>query len=355
MADRRSFLAGVLTAAILPKTGWAAAGAPSVLGAAKVAGDYRLFGLDEAGEEIFSLPLPGRGHAAAAHPTKAEAIAFARRPGTFAIVLDCRSGREIARLEAPEGRHFYGHGAFTPDGDLLLTPENDYDSEDGAGRIGVWKRSEGYRRVADLPSGGIGPHDVARLPGGGYVVANGGIMTHPDTGRVALNLPTMRANLTYLNEDLSIAEAVELDLDKRMNSIRHLAVRGDGLVAFAMQWQGDGDGPPLLGLHRRGEAPVLCRAPDASHHAMVGYAGSVAFSGDGRLAGITSPRGSRAQFFDAATGAFVDEVEAADICGLASAETGFIASGGDGTVRFLHQEGTPTRHAAAWDNHLVLV
>ena len=51
-------------------------------------------------------------------------MAFARRPGTFALVIDCAEGREVARLHTPEGRHFYGHGAFTPDGGLLFTTEN---------------------------------------------------------------------------------------------------------------------------------------------------------------------------------------------------------------------------------------
>lgn len=353
MTDRRSFLAGALGAAIAPKIGWAMAGAPRLLAAAKTGSGYRLYGLDEAGEEVFSLPLPGRGHAAAAHPTAPEAIAFARRPGGFALVIDCIRGDVLARLDAPEGRHFYGHGAFSGDGDLLYTPENDF--ETGDGRIGVWRRSAGWARVGDLPSGGVGPHDMLRLPGGGFVVANGGLMTHPDSGRVVLNLPVMQPNLAYLSDAGEIEEVLELPEAFRKNSIRHLALRGDGLVAFAMQWQGDGPGPALLGLHRRGSDPVMATAPAAAHAEMRGYAGSVAFSGDGRLAGITSPRGSLAQVFDAKTGAFVAAHPAQDVCGLARAETGFIASGGDGVVRFLHQKGAPVRHAAAWDNHIAEV
>lgn len=59
-----------------------------------------------------------------------------------------------------------------------------------------------------------------------------------------------------------------------------------------------GDGVPLLGLHRRGEEPILAEADLAEQIAMQGYAGSVAFAADGGAVGITSPRGGRLHVFD---------------------------------------------------------
>ena len=53
-----------------------------------------------------------------------------------------------------------------------------------------------------MPSGGIGPHEILRLPGARLLaIANGGIHTRPDTGREKLNLDTMRPNLTLMDED----------------------------------------------------------------------------------------------------------------------------------------------------------
>ena len=122
MTSRRGFLAGLLAAGLTPAVTWADVGAPRYLSAAKTPdGSFRLFGLSAQGQPVFDLPLPGRGHAAAAHPTRAEAVAFARRPGTFAHVIDCSTGQVIAELHSPEGRHFMGHGAFDLAGDLLLT------------------------------------------------------------------------------------------------------------------------------------------------------------------------------------------------------------------------------------------
>ena len=352
---RRSLLArlaaGAGTAA-LPFPTWAEAGSPAFVAAAKEpSGDYALCGLTEMGEIAFRVPLPGRGHAAAAHPERAEAVAFARRPGTFALVLDCAGGRVLHRLESPEGRHFYGHGAFLDEGRVLATTENLW--ETGEGRIAFWDASDGYRRMGDAPSGGIGPHELVRLPGTEILaVANGGIRTHPDSDREKLNIGTMRPNLSYL-EDGRIVEQVELTPELRLNSIRHLSVREDGTVAMAMQWEGsETDLVPLLALHRRGGAPRLRQAPDADHAPLLAYAGSVSFSGDGARVAITGPKGSAAHVFDADGDGPPAIVRRPDICGVAAAGTGFAFT--DGTGGVIGPAGAH-KHAVAWDNHLVAI
>ena len=115
-------------------------------------------------------------------------MAFARRPGTFALVLDCAAGVVLRRLEAPGGRHFYGHGAFLEGGAILATTENAF--ETGEGRIGLWDAATGYARLGEIPSGGIGPHEAVRLPGIDTLgVANAGIRTHPASGCENLTSP----------------------------------------------------------------------------------------------------------------------------------------------------------------------
>ncbi|GMG82370.1 DUF1513 domain-containing protein [Paralimibaculum aggregatum] len=357
MPDRRHVLLGGLALAAAPATGWAEAGNPAYLAAARVGPEaHALFGIDAAGRDVFRVPLPGRGHAAAAHPLRPEAVALARRPGTYALVLDCRSGRVAARLTAPRGRHFQGHGAFSRDGSRLYTSENAYDL--GTGRIGIWDAAGGYRRLGEVPSGGIGPHELLRLPGSDVLaVANGGILTHPDSGRAKLNLASMRPSLAYLSGDGDLLEQVELPPGLARNSIRHLAARGDGLIGFAMQWQGAlGEPVPLLGLHRRGEAPRLLGLEPARQLRLRGYAGSVAFSGDGTGIAITAPRGGRAHVFAAESGSLAAEILRGDICGIAAGPAGFLATDGLGGVsRLSGADAAPlARHGDRnWDNHLV--
>lgn len=351
MASRRAFLAGLLATA-LPQRSWADAGSPAYLAAGERGGAFALHGLSTAGDSLFSLPLPARGHAAAAHPARPEAVAFARRPGTFAVVLDCATGRVRHRLAPPEGRQFNGHGAFSSDGALLHTSE--VVAESSEGRIGLWETS-GYTRIGEWPSGGIGPHDLKVLPGGGLVVANGGIQTDP-TDRRKLNLGTMRPNLTLLDAAGAIADQAGLPPDLRANSIRHLALAPDGRIAFAMQWEGDSaEAVPPLGLWAPGLSPVLCEVPEADAFTLQGYAGSVAADAQGGIA-ITSPRGGAVMLFDAA-GRHRATHRRADICGIAPRGGGFLASDGLGALWACDGSGLALLHShgIAWDNHIVPV
>ncbi|MEO1531413.1 MAG: DUF1513 domain-containing protein [Pseudomonadota bacterium] len=356
--DRRRFLASVAGTVTWPTHGWAAAGAPRFLAATQDPdGRYRLVGLGADGDLRFQIDLPSRGHAAAAHPNRPEAVAFARRPGVFALVVDCAEGRALSTLEAPPGRHFYGHGAFSADGALLFTTENAF--ETGQGRLGVWDATCGYARVGEVASGGIGPHDVRLMPDGrALAIANGGIRTHPRSGREKLNLATMRPNLTYVRpDDGAVLEAIEPPRQLRLNSIRHLAVGSDATVAVALQWQGDpADGMPLLAFHRRGDAAFQwAESPAHLLAAMSGYAGSVAFDGGGTRAAITSPRGGRVMAWDV-VGGNPDAWVRPDVCGIVADDTGWIATDGHGGVISLDRRLAATkaiRHESAFDNHLV--
>lgn len=355
-ASRRSFLAGLLAAGMAPQASWADTGNPAFLAAGKTADDrFLLAGLDTAGDILFRHPLPARGHAATAHPSRPEAVAFARRPGTFADVIDCRSGAPLARLTPPAGHHFYGHGTFSEDGSRLFTTENAYDTGDGL--IGIWDAADSYRRIGHISSGGIGPHDMRlRRDAAGLVVANGGIQTHPDSGRAKLNLPVMQPNLTYINADGQITDQLELPQELRLNSIRHLAIRNDGTVGFAMQWQGDlGADLPIIGLHRPGQPARLMAEDDPRLRNLNGYGGSVAFSRDGRHVAVTSPRGGVLQIADCDTGALVQEIRLSDVCGLASDDTGFVITSGQGIVAAIDADRVIPRrqHDLAWDNHLI--
>jgi hypothetical protein len=354
MTSRRSVLAG-LAALCLPAPSWADVGNPRFLAAAKQGEDYFLHGLTAAGESLFSLPLPARGHAATAHPHRPLAVAFARRPGVFALVIDCRDGRLLHSLTPPDGRQFNGHGTFSADGMILYTSE--VIAETSQGRIGLWD-TNCFTRIGEWASGGIGPHDMKRLPDGRLVIANGGIVTDP-RDRTKLNIPDMRPNLTLLDTDGTPLDQAELDPTLNRNSIRHLALTQTGSIAFAMQWEGDTtEAVPLLGLWTPGATPTLCAVPEPESLRMQGYAGSIAVAESGHIA-ITSPRGGLVQVF-AADGRFLASQPRQDVCGIAALPGGgFLASDGMGALLRLTVKGDSIQttalhsHPLAWDNHLV--
>ncbi len=354
MATRRSFIASLFAATAVPSLSWADAGSPSFLAAAREPdGGFALFGLRADGSDAFRVALAARGHAGAGHPTRPEAVAFARRPGDFALVLDCSTGETLAQLTPPKGQYFNGHGTFSQDGSVLYTVENIAETSEGV--IGLWAR-DGWARLGQVFSGGLGPHEILRLPGrDDLVVANGGLVTDLATGDETRNIATMQPSLAYLSAEGTLLELVKLPADLRRNSIRHLAARADGLVAFAMQWQGEGgEDAPLLGLHRRGGTATTVQAPPGEHRLMKGYAGSIAFDHSGAQVAISSPKGGLVQIFDPATG-FVASLHRPDLCGLAVSATGMIVSDGAGGVLGLQDQHLVllARANRAWDNHIV--
>ncbi|NDV01020.1 DUF1513 domain-containing protein [Pseudoroseicyclus tamaricis] len=352
MPSRRLFLATLAASASGASLGWAAAGAPRFLAAARLEdGTFDLVGLRGTGEAVFRVPLPARGHAGAGHPVRPEAVVFGRRPGTFALVVDCALGAVMHELAPPEGSVFNGHGSYLDGGRLLITAEQR--TADSEGRLGIWDAAHGYARLGEVPTHGLGPHEARVMPDGVTIaVANGGVST--EDGREMLNIATMEPNLAYLTLTGGLEEIVELP-ELRQNSIRHLAFAAGGVTAFAMQWVGaEDEAPPLLGLHRRGEAPVLCAAPGAEQLGLHNYTGTVSTSGDGREVGITSTPGGVLHRF-ALDGSFLGAVARGRLMGLAPLPGGFLTTDEQGGLMAV--EGGVARplakHPEFWDNHLI--
>ncbi len=221
------------------------------------------------------------------------------------------------------------------------------------GLLGLWEAGS-YRRIGEIPTHGIGPHDVKRLPmSDDLLVANGGIQTDPQD-RTMLNLPEMRpglARITPTGELISLAGPPE---DLHQNSTRHLALLPDGRAACAMQWMGDpAEMPPLLALWDDGRLS-LCEVPLEQAFAMDNYAGSIAWSPATREIAMTSPRGGTVQVYDA-EGQFSATWRRPDACGVAAGPGGFIVTDGNGAVSALTPQGlrAEASYNVQWDNHLI--
>jgi uncharacterized protein len=317
------------------------------------------FGID--GEPIFDVAFPGRAHAFAVHPRRAEIAAPARRPGRVLHVIDSLHGRISAEIVSPPGRHFCGHAAFLADGRLLFATETDYVAARGV--IGVYDADHGYARLTEYESHGLDPHDIRLLPGGVLVVANGGILTHPDAPNANLDPAGMDPSLVYLSaEDGRLLEQVRLPQALRQLSTRHLAVGRDATVAVAMQYEGpSGDRVPLVATHVRGGPLRPLAVPAEMLAGMRNYCGSATVDSDGQLLAVSCPKGNRSVFFDLQQGGWLTSVEMPDGCGIVaegSPGTFVLSSGLGGAARFdvraSMRSSVPGNFVAAsrWDNHL---
>lgn len=328
-------------------------------------GQHSICGFDDQGQILLRVALPSRGHAVAVSPDGNHAVAVARRPERYFMVIDLNSGEILHHLQSQPNRHFYGHGVYSADRRWFYTTENDLIL--GQGVIGVRDVARDYEWVREFPSHGIGPHELKLLSDGDtLVVANGGILTRPETGRAKLNLDRMQPSLAYLNRHSGeLLEQHTLPAALRQNSIRHLAVSPDDQVCCVMQYQGNRtDTPPLIGLHRRGNSIQLLIAPNEIQQRMHNYCGSACVDQAGKVFAVSSPKGNLITFWHGGNGAFLGHVDLADGCGIAASTTPgeFILSSGQGAVlRYRttdqHRQimGQPQHNHVRWDNHLTRI
>ena len=169
MWQRRAFLAAAgagFAAGLLPRQALALERSELVFASAVQLADgaYGAVLLGEAGELIASIALPDRGHDVTISAAAGRGVVFARQPGTFAVVFD-PAGREApVTLTSVAGRHFFGHGVFSPDGRLLYATESDFEAAQGV--VGIFDATDGYRRIGEFPTFGTGPHEMLLMPDG---------------------------------------------------------------------------------------------------------------------------------------------------------------------------------------------
>jgi hypothetical protein len=352
--DRRSFVkAAGLTflAALQPRALMALERADAVYasGLRQANGRYAVATVTERGEIVDQLALPARSHGMAFSATTGRTVAFARRPGTYAMIFDPRGKAEPIVITAADNRHFYGHGAFSPDGRVLYASENDFDAN--RGMIGLYDATHRFERIGEFETFGVGPHDMTVSDDGKMlIVANGGIETHPDFGRTKLNLASMQPSLTLIDAASgALIEKHALPAEWAQVSTRHVDIDDSGRIWFACQYEGHrNDLPPLVGSFARGEDLRFVELPEETTRRLANYVGAIAVNRKDGLVGVTSPKGGASVTIDAKSGKVLREEIVPDAAGIAPAKSGFAVSSYDGD--FLG-----SRSDVAWDQHIVRI
>lgn len=259
--------------------------------------------------ERASLEVPTRAHGLLWHGR--QLLAVARRPGDWLVRWSPAGPAQWAWIET--GRAFNGHVIASGDGRRFYTTETSL--ETGQGLVGV-RDARSLAKLAEWPTGGMDPHELLLDADGSLLVANGGIPTLPETGRLKIGMERMDSSLVRLDTATGEMRG-QWRLDDPRLSLRHIA------------W-GEHEGRRLLGValqaehadpKARGEAPVLAlfdgrrlSVPQAPRP-LAGYGGDIAFAA-GRFA-VSCPRVDGVVLYDG-TGAWAGFQPLGSACALAS-------------------------------------
>ncbi|WP_045860774.1 DUF1513 domain-containing protein [Teredinibacter purpureus] len=334
----------------------------ALLSAASIGDKHYGVLLDAKGRILQQTALPSRAHAAVYNPDKQQALFFSRRPGTELYVVGLGK-KGVATVNSEPGRHFYGHGILSADNRYLLATENDYQA--GRGVISIRDAKAGYRLINEIPSHGIGPHELAFVSDDSgatdkLVVANGGLLTHPQLSRVPKNIDSMQPNISFIQwqEDRLLSQ---WEPPNNQLSLRHLSVE-KGVATIGAQYQGAAlDDVPLVfsaSEHSDMKALAVNNNFNAAH---AKYTASVCSLREGGAL-VSCPKANRVSLWDKNT--LLQSAAVRDVAGLArlrSSDT-LIYSSGDGTVGTIRIDKnrlffTPLQiHSGLrWDNHLIAV
>jgi hypothetical protein len=326
-------------------------------------GGHCLLGIRADGGLNYCLPVPYRAHEACALNDRL-AIYFARRPGRQCYVVDMRHGELVSTLNAADGEHFCGHGCVSQDGRYMFLTAYAYERHMGV--VAVHETAPPFRKLTQFDTHGLDPHQAALLPDSNtLVVANGGILTHPDSQREMLNLDTMAPSLVYLR--VQSGELVDQQRPPHHQiSLRHLAINSVGTVIIGAQDHTPGmeaNPHPLVFQHQLGSDLQELTATSQDWRRMNQYIASVALSPDGNRVLTTTPRGNLISLWDLADNRLIDHFNVRDVAGATWVhdENRFLVSNGVGQLVYLRLTPELRLELAAhvpglhWDNHLGLV
>ncbi|OEF29192.1 DUF1513 domain-containing protein [Vibrio rumoiensis] len=304
---------------------------------------------DWQGNPIFQIPLPERAHGVAISQMSTmgftDAVAFARRPGSYFQVFDYNTGEKKQLIQAEGNRHFYGHGVFSLDGQYLLATQGIQETSQGL--IGVYDVNNGYKKVDEWHGIGIGPHEIIRLNNGSYAVGVGGVHTY---GREPLNLDTMQPTLTRLDSQGNITCQVGL-ADKKL-SIRHLGYDQHDLILCGQQYRGEPDDYPSLIAMQKGDGELTLLNAEPEEWAMFNhYIASIAVVDDYVLA--TSPPGNCYGIWSISQNKLLELNPLPDASGVVAHQGRFYVSSGSGEVVTRKPINEIQHHNSKvrWDNH----
>jgi len=243
--------------------------------------------------EYLRVPVPLRGHACLRHPLRPATVVLFPKFGDLAVEISLGHEPELRRVAATSEAYFYGHGIFSPAGDVLF--ETEVMARDRRGIISLRDPSD-YRELGRFESGGVSPHDLKLSTDGRHlIVANGNksgsakaSVTTLDiaSGKILERIESPEDNATFAH--LVLADS---DRDLLVATTPHEEFRPGRVYA------------------RREDGPIeVLPIPDEILSQLRGQALSLAVQPEQAICGVTYPDCDRALFWNYRERRFLGEV-----------------------------------------------
>jgi hypothetical protein len=286
---------------------------------------------------VFDLEGPGSraidldffGHGLAPNPVAPRRAVLFEKRGPGCCEVDLLDGRMTRPIKTPPTRAFYGHGAFSRDGQLLYATETRLETHDGLICV---RDGKTFEELGEFPTYGKNPHDCHLIDEGKtLVMTNGGGAISEEA------LPSVtfvEVGSTKLLEKLTFETP-------RINA-GHLALtRSRDLVAISAPR----DGLPKTALGgvtiRKGSgAFVTMKEPPEVISRMIGESLSLCIHEATGVVGVTNPDGNIVTFWDLNAERFLKKLDLPAPRGLTQTLDGeYLALGyGAGTMTLVSPE-----------------
>ncbi|MCG8533597.1 MAG: DUF1513 domain-containing protein [Pseudomonadales bacterium] len=268
--------------------------------------DLSIIDLDAPNFAAYIIPTPFFGHGVSPNPMRPELIAVFEKRGKGACEVNLSTGQVTRTIIPHSNREFYGHGAYSPKGDLLYSTETIMEGNfDGV--IGV-RDAHSHEYLGDFPSFGAKPHDCHLIEGGKtLVVTNGG---GPLGG--------INPSVTFIDvESETLIDKYEFE-NPNINA-GHLSVTDNHDLAVVSAQREGLDDLALGGITLKlddGSFQTL-QEPSDIVNSLKGETLSVCFHKESGIVGTTTPAGNSLLFWNSKTGELVKKFSLQNPRGIA--------------------------------------
>ena len=257
--------------------------------------DLDAAGVDGADPEPARIPLDFFAHGFALHPHRRHQAALLEKRGPGACYVDLLEKRVLATIAPMQGHHFYGHGAFSKNGDVLFAVETDLASKDGV--ISV-RDPASFAVLGTFPTYGLAPHDCHLIEDGNTLaITNGGGVLGTDT-------PGSVTFVDVASQKLLERHAIP---NERFNAghVAMGAARAFAVVSAPRDGLPGDTGLGGVSLRSRDKAVRSVGDPAAVTRRMTGEALSVCLHEGTQVALATHPYGHLVSYWNLATGSLI--------------------------------------------------